>query len=508
MSNQQSNPDRVTTYPADGHDLETYARAAETLSTFLAPRLVRNANPHERLLIAAFDGTGNSLDDPAHFTNVGLVHDQVRALQRSGERRVHVEYAKGPGTQANPLARVLDMATGFTYQSRIEDMYERLCRQAQRWLKEDPQAQIRVANLGFSRGAEEAAGFARLLHERGIVDPDSRRAWRDDHGRLHVEYARTLVPPGETAQVLALLDPVGTGEPRQHDRRPPPSVLSGFQITAEDERRNLFQSTRILDPGLTADGRFLNVTVGGSHSDIGGSYLLNGLAVRNFNLVADYLNALGDRPFLRKLALPEQALDVVHRSEQHQPFYRTSVYDRQGERGAVERLAPPLQCRVLSDCSNAEAIDAGLSARFDRAPVAIGPVPVAKEPVTAPLASHPQYDAWQRLLAKVRAADLRDGAGLDPAALERISAQLLATTIANPAMRQVDEVLITRPAPGGEPRVFAIYRPHGAQPPQFTAAVDATEAVAVQVERSLDLAQANAMLATRDRPRAAATPAR
>jgi hypothetical protein len=46
---------------------------------------------------------------------------------------------------------------------------------------------------------------------------------------------------------VGLFDAVGTGEPvREHDRRLPPSVISGFQIISADERRGLFKSDRII----------------------------------------------------------------------------------------------------------------------------------------------------------------------------------------------------------------------------------------------------------------------
>ncbi|MGO4782137.1 DUF2235 domain-containing protein, partial [Lysobacter sp. 2RAB21] len=76
---------------------------------------------------------------------------------------------------------------------------------------------------------------------------------------------------GQVPQAVGLFDPVGTGEPRNHDRRLPPTVMSAFQITAEDERRDQFKSTNILHDGFAEDRRFLNVTVGGAHSNIGGS---------------------------------------------------------------------------------------------------------------------------------------------------------------------------------------------------------------------------------------------
>src|SRR3546814_1789062 len=70
----------------------------------------------------------------------------------------------------------------------------------------------------------------------------------------------------------------------------PPSVLSGLQIVASDEKRPLFRSMPIIPDGLSEDRRFVGIAVAGSHSDICGGYKLNGFAIRTFNLVVDYIN--------------------------------------------------------------------------------------------------------------------------------------------------------------------------------------------------------------------------
>src|SRR3546814_6299835 len=64
----------------------------------------------------------------------------------------------------------------------------------------------------------------------------------------------------------------------------PPSVLSGLQIVASDEKRPLFRSMPIIPDGLSEDRRFVGIAVAGSHSDICGGYKLNGFAIRTFNL--------------------------------------------------------------------------------------------------------------------------------------------------------------------------------------------------------------------------------
>lgn len=368
------NPDGVSTYPADEDDLASYGRASDALSRLSTPVLLDSSRPDDRLFIAAFDGTGNSMhkDAPENHTNVAEVVKQIEKNESPG---IGYGYVEGVGTQGG-FRGIGDLVGGHTYQARLEEMYLQFTIKAHAWLKENPDADIRIASIGFSRGAEQAAGFTRLVHERGIQDPEGMVIKRDANGLIEsVGFTRPpLVEPGGIPQAVGLFDPVGTGEPRNHDRRLPPSVLSGFQISAEDERRNLFQSTWILDPGSTDNGRFLNVTVGGAHSNIGGSYQLNGLAIRSGNLMTDYLNSLGSDPYLEKRAEPiAPELNVVHRSEEHQFFYRTSVHDRAGIRGTVATLAPPELCRL--DCLDAQPRDQAMAARFEFQPVTIAPTP-------------------------------------------------------------------------------------------------------------------------------------
>ncbi|WP_454828176.1 XVIPCD domain-containing protein [Pseudoxanthomonas wuyuanensis] len=361
--------DGVGIYPVDMEAMALFEQAHAALDAMPVPILHRSSDPHSRLFVAAFDGTWNDADgDPEHMTNVGRIRDQINTFRESGNSSLQVGYVKGVGTQDAWLTKTLDGAIGHTYEARLETMYEQFIRQADRWLKEDPEALVSIAGIGFSRGAEQAAGFARLVHERGIQDPSGIAVHRDDSGRTTTEYTKPpLVPPGQIAQAVGLFDPVGTGEPRNHDRRLPPSVISGFQITAQDERRGLFKSTSIIDQGMTVDGRFLAVMSPGAHSNIGGGYHRDGLSVRNGNLMIDYLNSLNDAPYLQKQPEPDDPrLNVVHRSEQGMLLYRLwNKVDRQGPDGVIEQLAPRGICRIIPDCRNAEPMDSQLASRFE-----------------------------------------------------------------------------------------------------------------------------------------------
>src|SRR3546814_7636437 len=86
-----------------------------------------------------------------------------------------------------------------------------------------------------------------MIEERGIQDPESAKYTYHKDGLIKsVEYIRPpLIPPGQTIQAALLFDPVATGV-KEHDRRLPPTVMSALQITAEDERRDQFESTNLL----------------------------------------------------------------------------------------------------------------------------------------------------------------------------------------------------------------------------------------------------------------------
>ncbi len=178
-------------------------------------------------------------------------------------------------------------------------------------------------------------------------------------------------------QAALLFDPVDTGV-AEEDRRLPSSVVSGLQITAEDERRDLFPASDVIKPGFSEHDWFLNITVGGAHSDIGDTYLLNGLGIRSQNLGIDYLNSLSDRAFLSKRAVPRDPdLSVVHHSEQHMHGLFTTLGYLDGVRNHDRILVTPALCRrePSQDCWNKAPVDLVLGAAMERRGVRIGLLP-------------------------------------------------------------------------------------------------------------------------------------
>ncbi|MGL6289847.1 MAG: phospholipase effector Tle1 domain-containing protein [Silanimonas sp.] len=424
-------PDGVRVDPATPADLATYAEASAQIDRMQAPLLHRASDPNSRLFVMALDGTGNDMEAQPreNWTNVALLREQVDAL---ASPNVRAGYVAGPGTQDGTLAALVDGITGRTFESRIEEGYDKFIVQAKTWLAENPGADISVAAVGFSRGAEQAAAFTRLVHERGIQDPDSAVYERNSAGMITgVTYTRPpLVAPGEVKQAAMLFDPVGTGAPMDHDRRLAPTVMGGLQISALHEQRDQFPSTESIESGLSADRRFLQVWVAGAHSNIGGSYAANGLSDRSFNLAADYLNGLSDPPlFTKRPESLDPGLNVIHRSYEHQIVYTQRGY-RDGVRDVVDRLAPEEACRPEPRaCFEREPIDPRMAAATTWREVQVTPNPQA--PLPGAQAPSPETRPfWQRGEAPAKPAnpvdDLFDrlsigAATRDPAAMREAS---------------------------------------------------------------------------------------
>ena len=387
-------PDGVRVDRATPDDLATYVDASAQISQMQAPVLHRRSDADSRMFVMAFDGTGNDKETDAreNWTNVALLHEQVEGLE---SKTIKTGYVAGPGTQDSKLAALVDGITGNTFESRIEEGYQQFIDQAATWLAENPGADISIAAVGFSRGAEQAAAFTRLVHERGIQDPDSAVYSRNRAGEIiDVTYTRPpLVAPGEVKQAAMLFDPVGTGAPMDHDRRLAPSVMGALQISALHEQRDQFKSSEAIEPGMSPDRRFLQLWVAGVHSNIGGSYWANGLSDRNFNLAVDYLNSLSDTPvFIKRSESQDPALNVIHRSHEHQFVYTERGY-RDGVRDVVERLAPEAVCRPEPRaCLEREPIDAGLASTLEWRQVRTTPNPVQP----AHVGEAPQVPFWER----------------------------------------------------------------------------------------------------------------
>lgn len=439
-----------STRAASAGDLETFAIAESDLAKLQVPVLYQHANPTSRLYVASFDGTGRDVTRPNEVpTNVGVIHRQMEDLAETTTGRVAGGYVAGPGTQDEVLVRTADSIFAFSYDERIADAYRQLSRQVRRWLEQDPNAEISIAAIGYSRGATLIPGFARLVERHGVLDPAGLSFHKDANGELVATSPRPpLVPPGRIAQAALLFDPVSTNLPEGYDLRLPSSVISGYSLLARDERRVLFAHTAMMGDGVTPDGRFGRSTVAGAHADIGGGTLFPGLEIRSGNLGVRFINALMDPPLLQERPVPQDpAQNVIHSSERGMLGLYAIGAAPLGQRYMREQL-----CVVVDPCTDAMPRDEALAARFEyRHPLApqLAPALQASE-LLLDDPSHPGHALFRQAREGMHALDARLGRVPD-AGSDRLAAAL-AVAAQQGGLRAIDHV-----APGDDGRrMFAV----------------------------------------------------
>lgn len=347
--------------PIDDDDFSVEERGRSMQAEHGVPVLQRVENRHEYLFLAMFDGTGQNANDPnQNLTNIGHLYRQTEIQARNPSNRIGYRYVEGIGTQDNPLSRLKDKIAADTWDEKIEEAYRALSEQTRKWQQQDPDAQVRVVGVGYSRGAVLSAGLSRLIDAYGIADPENLKFGRDGNGNITVQSDRPpLMAPGAVAQALGLYDPVATGFPKGYDARTPPSVISGLSLTANDEGRVDFAHQGILQAGLSQDRRFANLPMPGGHSNIGGGNRDAGLEALSFNRMADYLNGLRDPPLIQYRTLPAELSQYTVFQARGPSAIRGM--DRDDIRDIRHELA---NCKVVDPCRDGEPIDEALASQF------------------------------------------------------------------------------------------------------------------------------------------------
>lgn len=352
--------------PVTQEELELYTRAQSLQSEHRVPLLQRTDNPHEYLYFPLFDGTGQDVNNPRQLpTNIGLLSKQAEFLSQDPRNRIGQYYVEGIGTQSFWLTRLIDGYRPFTWDEKIEEGYRALAIQVKEWKANDPDAQIRLAHVGYSRGAVLSVGLARLVDQYGIADPQGLKFGENEHGNITVITQRPLlVAPGQTAQVMGLYDPVATNMPKNYDARLVPSVISAYSQLAFNERRVAFPHQSIVDAELSADGRFFRASHPGGHSNVGGGNQEPGLEVVSFNGMVDYLNGLRDKPLFAYRPLPDDA--SLYTVYQARGVTAVPGLDGDGVRDLREDLA---NCSIVDPCRDAEPMNEALASRFEYRPL-------------------------------------------------------------------------------------------------------------------------------------------
>lgn len=239
--------------------------------------IIRPINKNEATIIyaAAFDGTQNDENNTPLNEQRTVVSDIKNSLAKNN---IAVNYYPGPGTREQGI---LDAITGDSSKHIAEIAYADFLKYLNKNLELVEKSEIRLVVVGFSRGAAIARHFMNLvnqqLNEERSIDPKIK-------------------------SFALLFDTVATGQYDKLDLQIPTNAYLVINFIAKNERRDFFQAVtdRVSEPeshianrlSFSTD-RLVNITLPGSHSDIGGSYSqglpffykkLAAIALRKLNL--------------------------------------------------------------------------------------------------------------------------------------------------------------------------------------------------------------------------------
>lgn len=328
------------------------------------PILQREGSSREFVFFAFLDGTGQDVSNAklGPPTTIGHLFVQAEQLSNDPINRIGAGYSKGIGTQHNALARAWDGMFAYSWSEGIEHSYRQLADRSREWLTQEPDAEIRVVAAGYSRGGVQAVLLQRLIDQYGIADPERLEFGRDDTGHITViSKAPPLVPPGEVVQASLLFDPVATGFPGYLDFRVPGSSISRVSFLATSERRELFAHMGIVEPGMSADRRSVNLFAPGGHSDVGGGNQAAGMEIMTGNVGVEYINVLLGKPLFEKREIPaDLSMMKIHQAGGATAAFGLAM-DEDGRRDLREPLA---NCTIVDVCNASEPVNHAMASRF------------------------------------------------------------------------------------------------------------------------------------------------
>lgn len=218
------------------------------------------------MFYAAFDGTNNdrnnlALSRTTQSTAVGLLEQKVR--EGSIGENVATKYYPGLGTEGTATgSSALPEAVTAQSLATAEQAYGDMALAAGAWSKTNPDGQVSVMSVSFSRGGATDVAFKQIVYERGLVTADGR----------------VLILPGSVHFAPSLMiDPVFTGV-YGNAVLPPGAAEFTTVVRAENEQRTAFKAADFNDPKVTV------VNVVGNHGDSGAFYdsgLASGAGFRN-----------------------------------------------------------------------------------------------------------------------------------------------------------------------------------------------------------------------------------
>lgn len=214
-----------------------------------APELAGRPNPHLRVFVAAFDGTNNDRDDLPKGECVSLVGEFQRNLKST--ETLQSRYYEGVGTRTNLLNKGYEDFTGSGSLERAERAYKDFTEQVEKWRTVDPNIQVHVHVMSFSRGGGSALHFLNTVDKYGAEPPKTVHSASGEPSASEeaVPHLPNALQGGNILSSATLIDSVVTGQHDILDLGLPKTTASVLQITADLESRRAFSFSDAHDSG-------------------------------------------------------------------------------------------------------------------------------------------------------------------------------------------------------------------------------------------------------------------
>ncbi len=315
-------------------------------------------------IVLLSDGTGNSAAK-AHRTNVWRLY---RSLDLTKDDQIAL-YDDGVGSQEFLPFRILGGVFGWGLKRNVLDLYSFLC---QNYEEDD-----RIYIFGFSRGAFTARVLAGLICHQGLRQGLSRKELNKEVKKAYKAYRKDRFPwgpryfinslkghpppPLQQTKTIPDITAMGVwdtvdayGMPvdeltlawdwffyplRFTDLKLPPNVKQAYHALAIDDERQTFHPTMWNEEDLPEDQKIEQVWFAGAHSNVGGGYPKDELAL----IALDWMMSNVEVPQGRtteKGLVGLKFIDDERKKVKDQGYVHGHLYDARSGLGAYYRVKP------------------------------------------------------------------------------------------------------------------------------------------------------------------------
>ena len=276
---------------ATAEELALYAPVSQQIQQLDNSNIFDANDSNDRLIVISFDGTRNSRDEnPTYNPNVSEdeinTNPDILESLISETNTVKPIYIPGVGTDG-VVDHNVGAALGHEVVERAEFAYEQFETEVVKLFDQNPDANVHLTTLAFSRGNASQVHFANLVHNNGVPDPKNPGDFLIAPGEIQYDGFLAYDPVFTTTDGtlgFPLGDRLLTGVPS--------SVNQVVEFRALHEDRNLFGLDSFVDPAFPDDPGIHSFSFAGAHADIGGGHSFGGLSYYTLDLGHQFLSRL------------------------------------------------------------------------------------------------------------------------------------------------------------------------------------------------------------------------